>query len=190
MPSSAHDAVDAQPRWWPGTASTPRATPTDPEDYALLNGVFAGGAAALMLTATRRAAAGQEPIGRGEVPLLALATFALAQVIAKEKVATWLREPFVEETADGENKPKGTRLRFAVGELLTCTRCVGAWSALGLVGLRVLRPREARVVTAMLGASAVNDFLQAGFSWTTAKCDRAQQGAEAPSSEPRFVHAS
>ena len=43
-------------------------------------------------------------------------------------------------------RPKGTGVRYAVGELLTCTRCVGVWSALGLTALRVTRPREARVV--------------------------------------------
>jgi hypothetical protein len=41
---------------------------------------------------------------------------------------------------------------------------VGAWSALGLTALRVTRPREARVVTTVLGASAANDFLQAAFT--------------------------
>jgi hypothetical protein len=59
-------------------------------------------------------------------------------------------------------------MRFAIGELLTCTRCVGAWSSLALVGLRVTRPREARVVTAVLASSALNDFLQTGFNWACA----------------------
>jgi hypothetical protein len=57
-----------------------------------------------------------------------------------------------------------------MGELLTCTRCVGGWSALALVGLRVSSPSAARVVTSVLCASAINDFLQAGFR---ALCDRA-----------------
>ena len=61
-------------------------------------------------------------------------------------------------------RPKGTGVRYAVGELLTCTRCVGVWSALGLTALRVTRPREARVVNAVLGASAINDVAQAGFT--------------------------
>ena len=70
--------------------------------------------------------------------------------------------------------PKGTGLRYAVGELLTCTRCVGVWSALGLTALRVTRPREARVVNAVLGASAINDVAQAGFTWL---CSRANAPA-------------
>jgi hypothetical protein len=100
--------------------------------------------------------------------VLGLATFTLSKLVAKEKVETWVREPFVEETPHGR-RPKGTRLRYAVGELLSCTRCVGAWTSLGLVALRVTRPREAKVVTAVLATSAVNDFLQAGFSWVCAR---------------------
>jgi Protein of unknown function (DUF1360) len=55
-----------------------------------------------------------------------------------------------------------------------CTRCVGAWSALGLVGLRVVSPRAGRTVTAVLATSAGNDFLQAGFE---AICGVANDGA-------------
>ena len=60
-------------------------------------------------------------------------------------------------------KPKGRRLRYAVGELLLCTRCTGAWSALGLVALRLHSPAAGRTVSAVLAASAGNDVL-AGHS--------------------------
>jgi hypothetical protein len=46
---------------------------------------------------------------------------------------------------------------------------VGAWSALGLTALRVTRPREARVLTTVLGVSAANDFLQAAFAQLCAR---------------------
>jgi hypothetical protein len=46
-----------------------------------------------------------------------------------------VREPFVDEHPDGR-RPKGTGPRYAVGELLTCTRYVGVWSALGLTAVR------------------------------------------------------
>ena len=111
---------------------------------------------------------GDEPVRATEIVPLGIATFALAKLVSKEKVDAWVREPFVEETADGR-RPKGEGLRYAVGEMLTCTRCVGVWSALGLTALRVVRPREARVVTTVLGASAVNDVAQAGFAWLAAR---------------------
>ncbi len=140
-------------------------TPTKPVDYAALSAGYGALLGALVLGA-RELPGGRGDL-RGEIPALGLAAFALSKLIAKEKVESWVREPFVEETPQGR-RPKGTRLRYAVGELLTCTRCVGAWSSLGLVGLRVTRPREARVVTAVLATSALNDFLQTGFNWVCA----------------------
>src|SRR5262249_21351469 len=92
------------------------------------------------------------------------ATFALSKLVAHEKVEAWLRAPFVEEDVEqGERRPRGQGLRYAVGELLTCSRCAGAWSALGLVGLRTASPAAGRGVTGVLAASAANDYLQAGF---------------------------
>ena len=135
-------------------------TPTTPVDYAALSAGYGALLGALVLGAREQA----DPVVRQEIPALGLATFALSKLIAKEKVETWMREPFVEETPEGR-RPKGTGMRYAIGELLSCTRCVGAWTSLGLVALRVARPREARVVTAVLATSALNDFLQTGFTW-------------------------
>jgi hypothetical protein len=148
--------------------------PARPADYAALS---AGWAAALGTVLVAARDKGEEPVRPVEIVPLGVATFALSKLVAKEKVDRWVREPFVEERADGDRVPKGRGLRYAVGELLTCTRCVGTWGALGLVALRVARPREARVVNAVLGASAVNDFAQATFNWVCAKSDAAQARA-------------
>jgi Protein of unknown function (DUF1360) len=150
--------------------------PVEPRDYAALGAGWLSLLGAVLIAARDR---GEDPVPATEIVPLGVATFALAKLLAKERVAAEVREPFVEETADGR-RPKGDGLRYAVGEMLTCTRCVGFWSALGLVGLRVLRPREGRVVTGVLGASAVNDVAQAGFSWLTAKCNAAERAAVRP----------
>jgi hypothetical protein len=141
-------------------------TPTKPVDYAALSAGYGALLGAVVLGARQQ----PDPLLREEIPALALATFALSKLVAKEKVETWVREPFVEDTPQGR-RPKGTRLRYAVGELLSCTRCIGAWSSLGLVALRVTRPREAKVVTTVLATSAVNDFLQTGFAWMCARAN-------------------
>jgi len=148
--------------------------PVRPRDYATLSAGWGAALGTLLLAARDK---GDEPVRPAEIVPLGVATFALSKLVAKEKVDKWVREPFVEERPDGERTPKGRGLRYAVGELLTCTRCVGTWSALGLVALRVTRPREARVVSAVLGASAVNDFAQSGFSWVCAKSNAAQSSA-------------
>jgi uncharacterized protein DUF1360 len=135
---------------------------TTPSDYAAINAVYAALAAGLLYATRERAA--DDPIAVRELVPLSAATFALSKVIAREKVGTWVREPFVDQ--DGHPpEPTGRGLRRAVGELVTCTRCVGAWSALGVVGLRVASPTTGRTVANVLAASAANDFLQAGFRW-------------------------
>ena len=105
-----------------------------------------------------------------ELVPLGAATFALAKTISREKVEAWLREPFLEEESGEQREPKGQGLRYVTGELLSCTRCLGAWSALGLVGLQTASPAAGRAVTSVLAASAMSDFLQTGFTWM---CSRA-----------------
>jgi hypothetical protein len=158
--------------------------PASSSDYAALSAGWGALLGAVLVAARDK---GDEPVRPAEVLPLGLATFALAKLVAKEKVDAWVREPFVEERAGGR-EPKGEGLRYAVGELITCTRCVGVWSALGLTALRVTRPREARVVNAVLGASAINDVAQAGFTWL---CRKANPPAsrEPASSERRFSRA-
>jgi hypothetical protein len=166
-------------------------TPTKPIDYATLSAGYGALLGALVVAARDR---GERPVRPAELPALGLATFSLAKLVAKEKVETWVREPFLEERPDGERRPKGTGLRYAVGELLSCTRCVGSWSALGLVGLRLMRPKEGQVVLAVLASAAINDWLQTGFTRLCATANVAQQQAAAPPPEAgdhraaRFEH--
>ena len=141
---------------------------TEPVDYAAINLVYAGLFAGVIYATRERA--GEEPITLKELVPMSAATFALSKVIAREKVGTWLREPFVEHE-DGVAKPQGRRLQRAVGELVTCTRCVGAWSALGIVGLRLAYPDAGRNTANVLAVSAANDWLQAGFKALCSRSD-------------------
>ena len=149
--------------------------PTKPVDYAAINAVY-GVLLTTMAVATRDRVR-NDPITTRELVPLAAATFALAKVVAQEKVGVWVRAPFV-ELKEGEPKPRGRRLRRAVGELVTCTRCIGAWSALTVVGLRMVDPAAGRTVANVLAASAANDWLQSGFKWLTAATNSAE--ADAP----------
>ena len=149
-------------------------TPTEAVDYAVLSGLYA-----TLLGGSAAAARGREPVPRDELPVLAFASFALSKLIVHEKVETWIRQPFVDERPD-DRRPKGRRLRYAIGELLTCTRCTGAWSALALVSLRLHAPASGRAVATVLAASAGNDLLHAGFSWLCARANTQQKVAEDP----------
>jgi len=159
-------------------------TPTEAADYAALS--LAYGA---LLAGLAHASRSREPIGPGELVPLSAAGFALSKLIVHEKVETWLREPFVEERLDGGRRPRGRRLRYAVGELLGCTRCVGAWSALGLVALRTGSPSAGRAVTTVLATSAGSDFLQTGFTWLCRRATLAEAEAEAPGAPRRMRRA-
>jgi hypothetical protein len=149
--------------------------PARPADYAALSAGW-GAALGTVLIAARDK--GEEPVRAAEIVPLGVATFALSKLVAKEKVDRWVREPFVEERADGDRVPKGRGLRYAVGEMLTCTRCVGTWSALGLVALRVHSPGAGRAVTTVLAVSAGNDVLHSAFSLLCAKANAAHEDEE------------
>ena len=156
-------------------------TPTTPLDYAAINATWAALLAGVLLS-TR-----SDAPPASELPMLGLAAFSLSKALAKEKVGTWARVPVVDES---DGKPKGSRLQYAVGELITCTRCLGTWSALGLVGLRVARPREGRIVASVLATAGLNDWLQAAFSATTSKANTSKKLAETPLEEwPSVVDA-
>ena len=158
-------------------------TPTEAADYAVLTALYGG-----LMAGVAHTARGREPIPRAELLPLSAATFALSKLIVHEKVETWLRHPFVEEEGGGK-RPRGRRLRYAVGELLNCTRCVGAWSALSLVALRLHSPAAGRTVTAVLAASAANDVLQTGFSLLCAKANVAHEREEQLGEELRELRA-
>jgi hypothetical protein len=147
---------------------SPAESPTEPYDYAALNAVFGTLLAAVIVGARTR---DSEPLTGRDLAVTGAATFALAKVIARERIGAWVREPFVDEQHG--RKPRGRRMRHAIGELVTCTRCVGAWSALGLVGLRLTSPSAGRVVNDVLAVSAMNDWLQATFKLLCAKTDQA-----------------
>lgn len=101
---------------------------------------------------------------------LALATFKAARTIARDPVASFVRDPLVED-----DDPGG--FQQALGELVTCTRCTGTWVAGGLGATQIVAPRFGRLVTWTLGAAALNDFLQAGFAALAHKGNELEQRA-------------
>lgn len=160
--------------------------PVDAHDYATINVVWAGLLTAL-LGATARG--GRPGPSASELPVLGLATFTLTKAVAKEKVGVWAREPLVEPGENGDRRPRGRGLRYVLGELVTCPRCLGTWSSLGLVGLQVVRPREGRIVARILATAAINDVLQTSFTLLCAKANAMQSGADVAESQARHIKA-
>ncbi len=141
--------------------------------YAGIMGTYLAGIGAVTALAQRKQVPPPE-FGPFDLALLGLATFKASNTVARDKVTSFVREPFVEGDAydgDGEQPTHETELKQALGELVTCTRCIGTWIGAGLASLTVLTPRFGRFLTAILAAGAVNDWLLAGFSATTAKAN-------------------
>ena len=109
-----------------------------------------------------------------DLAVLSAATFKAARTLARDDVTSFIRQPFVrgEAGTGGDEEPVATGgLDQAIGELVTCTRCVGTWAAAGLASTQILAPRFGRLLTWSLGAAAANDFLQAGFVALTGKAN-------------------
>jgi hypothetical protein len=144
--------------------------------YAAIMGTFLaglGGAGALARLL------GRDPEEHRPIDLvvLGIATFKGARTVARDEVTSFLRDPFVEgEAHEGGEEPLETGdLRQAIGELVTCTRCIGTWVAAGLTATQVIAPRFGRLVTWTLAAAGANDFLQAGFAALTHKSNELEQ---------------
>ena len=148
--------------------------------YAAIVGTFMTGLGAVSGIAALR----QRPLEKlsaTDLALLGLATFKASRTVARDKVTSFVREPFVEgEAYDGEDETPTheTELKQALGELVTCTRCIGTWLGAGLASMQILAPRTGRLLTTVLAAGALNDFLLAGFTAVTAKANEAEQRAE------------
>ena len=143
------------------------------EAYAAIGASFAG------LLATAGALGrllDRDPQSRTalDFAMLALASFKAARTLAHDHVTAPVRAPFVEGEADTEDEVpvRSGDLHQAIGELVTCSRCIGTWAAAGLASTQIVAPRFGRLLTWSLGAAAANDFLQAGFN---ALCGKANE---------------
>jgi hypothetical protein len=144
--------------------------------YAALVGVFGLGMSGLAGIASRNERR-PEQLRALDLAVLSAATFRAARMVSHDEVLSFLREPFVQGGAhEGDEKPiEDGGARQAIGELLTCSRCIGMWAAAGVVGVHTVAPRSGRLLTWSLAASAANDFLQAGFSALTAKANELER---------------
>jgi uncharacterized protein DUF1360 len=140
--------------------------------YAAIMGVFAGGlaAAGAISRLLDRDPQCQTAL---DLTLLSVATFKTARTLARDEVTSFIRAPFVKGEAHegGEDPVESGDLQQALGELVTCSRCVGTWTAAGLATTQVLAPRFGRLLTWSFAAAGFNDFLQTGFAALGHKAD-------------------
>jgi Protein of unknown function (DUF1360) len=136
--------------------------------YAAFAAVFNVGLAAALLAAKRSGRELPERVGVGDLLLTGTATHKLSRLLTKDKVTAFARAPFTEFQGKGgpaelEEKPRGTGLRRAVGELAVCPYCLGLWASGGFhVGL-LFAPRVTRFAASVLSTLTISDFLQIAY---------------------------
>jgi hypothetical protein len=142
--------------------------------YAALVSTFFGGIA-LTAMVSERLHHRSPKRSAFDLAVLGLATFKAARTLARDDVASFIREPFVEDASLDSDKERPIQtggMRQAVGELVTCPRCVGTWLAAGIAAAEILTPRFGRLLSWSLAIGGVNDWLQAGFSALTSAANR------------------
>jgi hypothetical protein len=147
------------------------------EAYAAITGVFVG---ALALAGGLQRLLGRDAREQTWLDLatLSAASFKASRTIARDEVTSFLREPFVEgdpHHGEEEQAVQTGGIDQALGELVTCSRCVGTWVAAGLATTQVLAPRFGRLLTWTLAGAGINDFLQAGFTALTRKAEELER---------------
>ena len=109
-----------------------------------------------------------------DLALFGLATYRAGRIVAYDRVAEPFRAPVTETVPDeydaGENVvAEGVGVQKAIGELVSCPTCVGAWVAAGLVyGFRVA-PGPTRLFAAILAISGLAELFGAAdeaLSWS------------------------
>jgi Protein of unknown function (DUF1360) len=142
----------------------------------------ATGTGALLVRRSRRQL--PEGLAPADLVLLSVATHKIARLLAKDPVTSPLRAPFTTfEGTSGEaelaESVRGTGMRKALGELVTCPFCVGQWVATALAYGFALAPRPTRWACSVFTALTAADFLQLAY----AAAQQAQGHAGRSSSE-------
>lgn len=95
------------------------------------------------------------------------AVYKISRTLTKDSVTSPIRAPFTEFDGPAGNSElkehvRGSGLRKAVGELITCPFCAGQWvSTFMAIGL-ALWPKQTRFIASVFAMKAGSDFLQFG----------------------------
>jgi len=136
--------------------------------YATFATVFHAAMAGAVAAAKRSGRDLPEHVGAGDVFLIGTASYQLSRLIAKKKVTAFVRAPFTELEGKGgpaevEERPRGSGLRRAIGELLVCPYCLGLWASGGFHAGLLFAPRATRLSASVLTAMTISDFLQIAY---------------------------
>lgn len=136
--------------------------------YLAFMSIFASLVGAALGIARRQDRSLPEKVDAGQLLLVGTASHKVSRMIAKDKVTSPLRAPFTELEGKGgpaelEESSRGTGLRKAIGELLTCPFCLDLWAVAAFsVGL-LFAPRVTRFIASLFAALTISDFFQIAY---------------------------
>lgn len=136
--------------------------------YAAVLATFVAAASAVGASARLSGHRLPERPSAADLALLTVATHKLSRILTKEAVTSPLRAPVTRfagpaGAAELTEQPRGTGLRHALGELVTCPFCAAVWVAGGLASGLVFAPRLTRFAMGVASAVAGADFLHFGY---------------------------
>jgi Protein of unknown function (DUF1360) len=99
-----------------------------------------------------------------DLALLGTATHKLSRIIAKDRITSILRAPFVSYVrgagaGEVEEEPRGRGIQRGIGHLISCPYCTAPWCATALAFGFVFAPRVTRFLAGILTSVAMSDFL-------------------------------
>ncbi len=136
--------------------------------YATLTATFAGLAASFSIWVRRSGRELPERIDARDLALITVATHKASRMLAKDRVTSAVRAPFTRLQADGsrgkvEERPRGSGLRRALGELLLCPFCLSVWIGFAFAAGLVVAPRPTRWTASVLTTVFGSDVLQVAY---------------------------
>ena len=143
--------------------------------YAVLLLTYFSTVLGLGLVVRRRRALTTRPAA-SDLALVAVATHKVARMLAKDSVLATVRMPFTryeEPAGAGEvnESVRGSGVRHAVGELLTCPFCLAQWVATLFTFGMLLAPRATRQVASVFCAVTASDYLQFAYAAAEKKAE-------------------
>ena len=104
-----------------------------------------------------------------DLALLGIATHKLSRLVAKDRITSILRAPFVNYirsagAGEVEEEPRGRGIQRGIGHLISCPFCMAPWCATALAFGLLFAPRMARFFAGILASVAASDFLQRAYA--------------------------
>src|SRR5437763_1413300 len=142
-------------------------------EYATMLGFYIASVAVLTALAKEQGRL-QRRFGLLDLALLGMATHKLSRMVAKDRITSILRAPFVSYirsagAGEVEEEPRGQGIQRGIGHLISCPYCTAPWSGTALAFGFVFAPRVTRFFAGILASIAMSDFLHRAYLATKEK---------------------